>query len=68
MQTLFMFRALYNIQAPARDVLVGRASYKDVTPSALVDASARRIHIIKNGQAQTNPFYKANGDALNIGW
>jgi hypothetical protein len=52
------------IQAPARDVLVGQASYKDVTPSALVDASARRIHIIKNGQAQTNPFYKANGDAL----
>ncbi|MBL7799709.1 MAG: T9SS type A sorting domain-containing protein [Chitinophagales bacterium] len=52
------------IQAPARDVLVGKALYKDVTAHTGVAASARRIHIIPNGQAQTNPFYKANGDAL----
>lgn len=52
------------IQAPARDVIVPKASYKDVTASALVDASARRIHVIPSGQPQTNTFYKANGDAL----
>lgn len=52
------------IQAPARDVIVPKASYKDVTPSTLVAASARRIHIIPSGVAQTSPFYKANGDAL----
>lgn len=52
------------IQAPARDVLVGKALYKDVTAHTGVAASARRIHIIPNGQAQTNPFYKTNGDAL----
>lgn len=52
------------IQAPARDVLVSKALYKDVTAHTGVAASARRVHLIPNGQAQTNPFYKANGDAL----
>jgi len=52
------------IQLPARDTLVNDAKYKDATAHALVPASARRLHVIPTGNAQTSTAYQANGDAL----
>lgn len=64
LDSVYVQSFITTIQAPARDVLTAMSRFRDFTSSAQVPAASRRIHTIRYGQPQTNPVYRANGDAL----